>query len=130
MRQHCSGLMRLMVIKEAFTAWVSSIACLSRVCHCLSVCCHWCVFRVTFGVHPDAHIDEMQKAELVMLDSSWSAKIAITGMYSSLLCLVSRTTPVLSSVTQSGPNANPIHNCSNAAIHCPKHSYLRSGPDR
>jgi len=42
-------------------------------------------FRVTFGVHPDTHIDEMQKSEQVMLDGSWSAKIAITGMYLLLL---------------------------------------------
>jgi hypothetical protein len=41
--------------------------------------------RVTFGVHPDTHIDEMQKSEQVMLDGSWSAKIAITGMYLLLL---------------------------------------------
>lgn len=40
-----------------------------------------CCFRVTFGVHPDTHLDEIQKAEQVMLDGSWSAKIAITGMY-------------------------------------------------
>lgn len=40
------------------------------------------VFRVTFGIHPDTHIDEMVKSEQVMLDGSWSAKIAITGMYS------------------------------------------------
>lgn len=39
------------------------------------------LFRIIFNIDPDSHIEEMQKAEQVMLDSSWSAKITITGMY-------------------------------------------------
>lgn len=38
-------------------------------------------FRNVFGVDPAIHVEEMSKAEQVMLDSSWSAKITITGMY-------------------------------------------------
>lgn len=38
-------------------------------------------FRNVFGVDPAIQVEEMSKAEQVMLDSSWSAKITITGMY-------------------------------------------------
>ena len=40
-----------------------------------------------FGVDPNTHVDEMQKAEQVMLDSNWSAKITITGMYTPIMFL-------------------------------------------